>query len=534
MGIEPCSLRDSKAILIWKKSDWSMSHNAKQQVSFSSSLEENMEVVKRELGNSTDLVTRTVRMEAIGQIEVGILYTEGLVDKSLISNFMESLMVHAHKREIPSDEALADEPLSLIKDFMLTMGGVELLDDFDELFNAVLTGDTVLLVEGCTQGFIVNTKQWEDRGVQETSVQTVVRGSREAFSESLRTNTALVRRRINNRHLWLETKQIGKMTQTKVSVMYIKGVADENVIAEVQRRLNRIDIDGILESGNIEELIQDAAFTPFPTIYNTERPDSVAAGLLEGRVAILVDGTPIVLLVPAIFVQFFQSPEDYYQRSDFGLLRMLRLLSFFIALLGPSIYVAITTFHQEMLQTNLLMSIAAQREGVPFPAAVEAMLMELTFELLREAGVRMPRAVGSAISIVGALVLGEAAVQAGLVSPATVIVVSITAITSFVFPSFSMSIPIRMLRFGLMALAASFGLIGVFVGLIALCLHLCTLRSFGVPYMSPLAPLNLADQRDTLLRLPIWMMHTRPYFLRPKNSIREHDNKPNPPRESVH
>ncbi|MEJ8545965.1 spore germination protein [Brevibacillus borstelensis] len=504
-----------------------MENRGSQAAPFFCSLDENVEEVKRELGNSSDLVTRKIRMKAVDEVEVCILYTEGLVDKVLISSFMESLMLHAGKRDILSHETEAG-PLSLIKGFLLTIGGVEEVYDFDALFNAMLTGDTVILVDGFSQGFIVNTKQWEDRGVQETSVQTVVRGSREAFSETLRTNTALVRRRINNRNLWLETKSIGKMTQTKVAIMYVKGVADEAVVAEVRQRLDRISIDGILESGNIEELIQDETFTPFPTIYNTERPDSVAAGLLEGRVAIIVDGTPVVLLAPAVFVQFFQSPEDYYQRADFGILRILRLISFFIALLAPSIYVAITTFHQEMLQTNLIISIAAQREGVPFPAAVEALLMEFTFEILREAGIRMPRAVGPAISIVGALVLGEAAVQAGLVSPATVIVVSITAITSFVFPSFSMSIPIRLLRFGLIALAASFGFIGIFIGMIVLCLHLCSLRSFGVPYMSPLAPIDLSDQKDTLLRFPIWMMHTRPHFLRQKNIVRDQNNKPKP------
>ncbi|MFS0554992.1 spore germination protein [Brevibacillus sp. 179-C9.3 HS] len=502
-----------------------MIDTGKQSAFFLCSLDENLEKVKKELGNSTDLVMRQVRLEAVDQILVGILYTEGLVDKNMISSFLESLMIHARKTEIPIEAEREVEPLLLMKDFLLTIGGVEEVYDFDHLFDAILTGDTVILVDGCSYGFIVNTKQWEDRGVQEASVQTVVRGSREAFSENLRTNTALVRRRINNRNLWLETVQIGNMTKTKVSLMYIKGVVQESVVAEVKERLGQIQIDGILESGNIEEMIQDHTFTPFPTIYNTERPDSVAAGLLEGRVAILVDGTPIVLLVPAVFVQFFQSPEDYYNRADFGILRILRLISFFIALLAPSLYVAITTFHQEMLQTNLIMSIAAQREGVPFPAAVEALLMEFTFEMLREAGIRMPRAVGPAISIVGALVLGEAAVQAGLVSPATVMVVSITAITSFVFPSFSMSIPIRLLRFGLMALAASFGLIGVFVGMIALCIHLCTLRSFGVPYMAPLAPVNLADQKDTLLRIPIGMMHTRPHFLRQKNSVRERNRK---------
>lgn len=491
-------------------------------------LDENIERVKTSLGNSSDLVTRKIRIGTVGQMEVGILYTEGLVDKMMISNLMETLMLHAKRLDLYEQIATDGDAVQLLKEFVLTIGGIEDITDFQTLFDSLLTGDTVILLDGYPNGFSANTKQWEDRGVQEASVQTVVRGSRESFSENLRTNTALIRRRINDPNLWLETRQIGKVTKTKVAVMYIHGIASDPVVQEVYRRLDRISIDGILESGNIEELIQDETFTPFPTIYNTERPDTVAAALLEGRVAILVDGTPIALLVPVVFTQFFQSPEDYYQRSDFGVLRILRAISFFIALLAPSLFIAITTFHQEMLPTTLIMSIAAQREGVPFPAAVEAFLMEFTFEMLREAGVRMPRAVGSAISIVGALVLGEAAVQAGLVSPAMVIVVSITAITSFVIPAYNMSIPVRFLRFLLMALAASFGLYGVFVGLIAISLHLCSLRSFGVPYMSPLAPMNLRDQKDTIFRFPIWMLHRRPSFMEQKNDVREQTREPQP------
>ncbi|MED4797818.1 spore germination protein, partial [Priestia megaterium] len=265
--------------------------------------------------------------------------------------------------------------------------------------------------------------------------QTVVRGPRDSFTETLRTNTALIRRRIKSPKLWIESQQIGEFTKTDIALVYIDGIADEQVIQEVKERLSKIDIDGILESGYIEELIQDEDYTPFPTMHNTERPDSVAAGLLEGRIAILVDGTPFVLMVPALFIQFFQAAEDYYQRADIStLIRLMRYMAFFLALLTPSAYIALTTFHQEMLPFALLISIAAQREGVPFPAIIEAFIMEITFEILREAGVRLPRAVGSAISIVGALVLGEAAVQAGLVSPAMVIVVSITAISNFVSP----------------------------------------------------------------------------------------------------
>jgi spore germination protein KA len=290
--------------------------------------------------------------------------------------------------------------------------------------------------------------------------------------------------------------------------MYINGLVKDDVLKKLNERLGNISIDGILESSYIEEFIQDETYTVFPTVNNTERPDVVAAALLEGRVAIFVDGTPFVLLVPGLFTQFLQSPEDYYHRSDFGLLRLLRYLAFIISLLAPALYIGITTFHQEMIPTSLLISLAGQREGIPFPAFIEALLMEVTFELLREAGIRMPRAVGTSISIVGALVLGQASVEAGLVSPAMVIIVSITAITGFIFPSFEIGISIRILRFAFMGLAASFGFFGIIIGLIALVLHLCHLQSFGVPYMTPFAPFQAKEQRDNIVRVPWWQMYS--------------------------
>ena len=396
----------------------------------------------------------------------------------------------------------------------------------DDALLHVLSGDTVLFLEGYQTCIVASTRGWRDRAVSEPQSQTVVRGPRDSFTETLRTNTALIRRRIKSPKLWIESQQIGEFTKTDIALVYIDGIADEQVIQEVKERLSKIDIDGILESGYIEELIQDEDYTPFPTMHNTERPDSVAAGLLEGRIAILVDGTPFVLMVPALFIQFFQAAEDYYQRADIStLIRLMRYMAFFLALLTPSAYIALTTFHQEMLPFALLISIAAQREGVPFPAIIEAFIMEITFEILREAGVRLPRAVGSAISIVGALVLGEAAVQAGLVSPAMVIVVSITAISNFVSPVYDMAIAVRMLRFILMVLAATFGLFGIILGLILMILHLCSLRSFGVPYMTPMAPFVKRDQKDVLIRRSIKKMKTRPKLINEKNISRQKTQK---------
>lgn len=464
----------------------------------------NIQRIRHDLGGSDDLVIREIRSETSGLTMAAIVYTDGLVDEHAINHFvMQSLSLNWLTGEEPAGPNAIPDAVRLMESFAVSAGSVHTIRDFNELYDAMLSGDVVVLLTGHTFAYAIDVKGWKERGVTETSNQTTVRGPRESFSESLRTNTSLIRRKIKNPNLWMETCTIGRVTKTCVTVMHMHGIAKEGMLQEVRKRLNSIEIDGILESGNIEEFIQDTTYTFFPTIINTERPDTVASHLLEGKVAILVDGTPNVLIVPAPFVAFLQSPEDYYQRADFSsMLRLLRYLSAFISVLAPSLYIAITTFHQEMLPTALLISLASQRENVPFPAFIEALAMEVTFEILREAGLRMPRAIGQAVSVVGTLVIGQAAVEAGIVSAAMVIVVSITAISNFTFPAYNMSITSRMLRFLFMMLAASFGLYGIILGLFALLLHMSSLRTFGEPYMSPFAPIVVGKQKDTLIRLP--------------------------------
>ncbi|MFD2442841.1 spore germination protein [Bacillus sp. CGMCC 1.16607] len=496
------------------------------------SLKENVQYIKQILGNSSDIVIREILIGKEKSIAAGIIYTDGMVDTNSIQNFiLESLMldIDSYQNQMISSY---QSVLQVLKSRILAVGDIKDVTEFGTLFTSLLSGDAILLLDGYVQGFIISMRGGETRGIMESTTETVIRGPKEGFTENLRFNTALVRRKIKTPHLWIESKQIGRLTKTDVAIMYIDGIVNDKVVKEVHKRLDRIDIDGILESGYIEELIQDETYTPFPTIYYSERPDVIAAELLEGKVAILVDGTPIVLVVPALFVSFIHAAEDYYQRSDIStLIRLLRYLSIFIALLGPSLYIAITTFHQEMLPTGLLIGLAAQREGVPFPAFIEALMMEGAFEILREASLRMPKAIGSAISIVGTLVIGTAAVEAGIVSAAMVIVVAITAISSFILPSLAMSMSIRILRFPMMGLAASFGLFGILIGFIALILHMCSLRSFGVPYMSPFGPFIHDDIKDTLIRKPLWKMTSRPRLISQKNIRREHSPAPKPPRK---
>jgi spore germination protein KA len=391
-----------------------------QNESLSQELKMNIDRIKSELGNSKDIIIREFQIG--GKIEAAIAYTDGLSDQTMISSsIMKSLLNLQDQAVIQDMDRGIDQIVQIAKAQLLTFGEVKDISDWQKLFSALLSGDSILLFNGCNKAISAATKGGETRGVTETSTQSVVRGPKEAFSESIRTNTSLIRRKIKSSKLWLEERTIGEITQTDVDIMYIKGIANDDIVQEVRNRLDRIQIDGILESGNIEDLIQDEVWTFFPTVFNSERPDVIAAGLLEGRVAILIDGTPFVLLVPVEFVSFLQSAEDYYQRFDIGtFLRILRFGSFFIALLLPSLYVAIATFHQEIIPTSLLLQLAAQREGIPFPPIVEAFLMEIVFEVLREAGIRMPNAVGKTISIVGALVIGQSAVEAGIVSPAMV------------------------------------------------------------------------------------------------------------------
>lgn len=495
---------------------------AESKIPLHTILQENIKQIKETLGNSTDIVIREVDIGRSGNLSIGIIYTDGLTDQKAITDFiMESLMFDLNRTRFDKENQPSSDVVQIIKDYALTIAGVSDVNDYKTLYHSVLSGDTIILVDGHSKGIAASTRGWKDRGVTEPSAETVVRGPREAFSESLRTNTALIRRKIKDSNLWLETMQIGRITETDVAMMYINGIVSEEIVTEVRTRLKQIDIDGILESGYIEELIQDDTSTPFPTVYNTERPDVIAAELLEGKVAILIDGTPFALIVPALFISFLHSAEDYYQRSDISsLVRIIRYIGIFFTLLGPSLYVAITTFHSQMLPTSMFISIAAQREGVPFPAFAEALLMELAFEILREAGLRMPRTIGTALSVVGTLVIGQAAVEAGLVSAVMVIIVSLTAISSFVFPAYSMASAFRILRFPMIGLAATFGLFGIIIGLFALILHLCSLRSFGVPYMSPLGPFIPVDQKDAILRFPRWALLSRPRLINQKNPIR--------------
>ncbi|SET37067.1 spore germination protein [Paenibacillus sp. NFR01] len=491
--------------------------HAKTPARLTLSLEESLASILGGLGDSPDLKTRRLRIGGDPSVEAAIVYFSGLSNSDTVNQFIIGSLLGVSGEMVEAGRITGQELPEVILDRALEIGEAVMEEKWNDIALALLCGDSIILLDGHDKAIICETKGGETRAVSEPTSQLVVRGPKDAFVESVATNISLIRKRIKSSRLRLEYMKIGSDTHTDVAIVYMKELAGEELIQEVRERLGSIRINEVLESGYLEELIQDKTFTPFPTIYNTERPDVASANLLEGRVVVIVDGSPFVLILPAVFTQYFQSPDDYASRFDIAvLMRIVRYISFLVLILGPSVYIAMTTYHYEMIPTTLLISLLAQRENVPFPAFVEALLMEMAFEILREAGLRMPRVIGQTVSVVGALILGQAVVEAGIITPIMVIVVALTGIASFAIPAYDMAIAGRIIRFAFLLLAGMFGFYGVILGLIVLVAHMNSLRSFGVPYLSPFVPISVKGQKDTILRLPMWMMesHKSPQQMR--------------------
>ena len=464
----------------------------------------NTDYLVRRFGASSDFIVKSITLPWFkDEYAIILCYLETLVDQDRLDRMMDAVMAVGHMANDgnPRKPSTTGELLAYVQHTLLSSVESEMTTDMQQIEKAVLIGRAVMIA-GNHALILLHTDGSNHRAVEEPSTQTVVRGPRDGFTETLKTNISLVRKRIRHPDLRVEIVQMGSKTNTYVAIMYMHNVVDSTALDQLRSRLSKVNTESVLESGYIEEWIKEPNFTPFPTVFNTERPDVTASGLLEGKIAVIVDGTPFVLLAPALFVQFFQAAEDYYHPALFSILRTLRFVAAFGALLAPAVYVAVTTYHPDMIPTTLLISLMAQREGIPFPAFIEAMIMEVTFEVLREAGVRMPKMIGQAISIVGALVLGEAAVQAGLISAAVVIVVAFTAITNLMIPAISMGNTVRLLRFLFMIGGALFGLYGIFIGITILFIHLSRQQSFGIPYLFPVAPFSATAMRDTFFRMP--------------------------------
>ena len=489
----------------------------------------NLNSIQKEFNNSPDLIIRRFSFGAQPQGQGAVVFIDGLADKKQVEwSILRPLML---MEGAGPEKANVVDRLEYMELNLITVGEIKRLYRLDQVVAAVLSGETVLMIDGTAAGLAIATPGWEKRSVNQPDSEVIIKGPRDGFIETLRTNTALLRRKLGDPRLTLETLSVGTRTKTDVCIAYLQDIADPKLIKEIKQRLNRINTDGVLSAGSLEEFIEDAPLSFFATMGYTERPDVVSAKLLEGRAAVFVDGTPVVLTAPFLFIENFQSPDDYTFKPFFGtLIRWARYLAFLISILLPAAYVALVSFHQELIPTQLLITTAAAIEGTPFPVVIEALVMGLVFEILREAGIRLPRPIGQTVSIVGALVIGEATVSAGLVGAPLIIVVAFTAITSFVTPTLVQETTI--IRFALTILSGFLGAFGITIGLLAILVHMASLRSFGVPFLSPITPLNLRDLgQDVLIRAPWWAMYTRPKVIGSQNRVRQDFySKPGPTR----
>lgn len=481
----------------------------------STHLEETVTELDRRFKDCGDVVRR--ELDISGR-KVYVAYIDSMIDREMVEG--EFLWDMMYKMGPLPEKNIA---VFLQKNAVATVD-TKTVDALEDAILEILSGNTAIFFDKSVEALIISSKKFPSRGVQNAESEVAVRGPKDSFTESMRTNTVLIRRRIRDTRLKTLQSRIGVRSQTDVTMMYMEGIARPEIIADIQKRLNGFQIDGIFDCGSLEQLTEKAWYSPFPQFQTTERPDKAASALMEGRIALVMDNSPMVLLLPTTLNCFFQAADDYYNR--WGIVCFVRILRYAAALIAmtlPGFYIGVACFHPEMLPTSLELSFAASRMGVPFPIPVEVILMELAFELLREAGIRLPGPMGSALGIVGGLIIGQAAVDANIVSPIVVIVVALTALASFTIPNEGFASAFRLVKFYLILLASFLGVYGVILGMLTVLIHLASLTSFGIPYLMPYVAVKADENRDFqdgLIRMPLFKIKKRPIFSQRSQRIR--------------
>ncbi len=467
------------------------------------------------LPRNKDLIIRDFEVGGDDPAAALLVYMEGLVDGTKLDRFVLAPLMSA------TGPLYDGDTIDLLMKRTIPNGQVRRINTFKDLQDGVNIGDTVLIVDGLADAVVIETKGWEHRGVDAPKTEQTVRGSLAAFSENLRVNTGLVRSMLHSSDLVTELIKIGSRGRLNCAFMYIDSIANPTLVAEVRRRLQGIETDYIADSAELAQFIEDSPTILFPQTLSTERPDRVVTHLTEGRVALILEGNPFAQILPVSFFSFFHSAEDFSVKSGIAnFMRVLRLFGALISTVLPSLYLALSYFHPEAIPSELLLAVAGSRENVPFPAWFEVLVMEISFELVREAGVRIPGLLASTIGIVGAIILGQAAVAARIVSPIVVVLVAITGLASFTIPEYRMSSAVRIIRFILFIVATTFGLVGIAMALLALAALLCGMKSFGMPYLVPIAPRTIANY-DVVLRGQVYSQEQRPDALGTKDRRRQ-------------
>ncbi|NLN65858.1 MAG: spore germination protein [Clostridiaceae bacterium] len=478
----------------------------------------NSGTVKEILQVNSDVAVRNLFAYGNEKYPVTMVFVDGLANITLID---ESILKPITRRNMPDGDPDIHKIFEDIEHGTFHHVIQKTRENLSDCIQDILDGSVALIFDQVEKAITFDVKEYEKRSITEPTGENVIKGAKDSFIENLRTNTATVRRKVRNSNLVIEETQIGRQTITRIAVVYLKDIANRHTIEKIRKRINSISTDGVLTSGVIEENIIDRKYSPFPQVVYTERPDKFCANIVEGRIGIIVDGFPLSFILPVTLESFVQAPEDYSQNFIVSsVIRFMRFLLILVTLLLPGLYVSITTFHHEMIPTELALVITSSKQGVPFPSFVEVIFMLIAFEVLVEAGLRLPKTIGQAVSIVGAVVVGEAAVQARLVSPTVVVTIATTAIASFTMPNQDFSNALRLWRFIFVVLSSMAGLFGLSLGGILLLDHLSSMEVYGISYLSPLAGEDEIQLQDSIFRFPYRFQKNRPVSLRAKNKKR--------------
>lgn len=495
-----------------------------------SQIDANLKYIKAKYNTliNSDIITREFTLNTGSkQYKAFILYIDGMVDSQILNDFVLKPLMLKNKfcnnetSKIIVQKGKKSNIANFIQDCLIPQNNIKQQSSFKDIFSGVNSGNCALFVDTLSVGFDIDVKGFKQRSISKPENEIVIKGPHEAFVENMRTNTTLLRRFTNNENLIIENTKVGKITQTNCAICYIKDIANDALVAETKYRLNNLEIDSLLSAGELEQLLTDTNSLGVPKILVSERPDYAVKSLLQGRVIILINGSPYALILPAILIDFLTSPEDTNLKPQFAnFLKVVRIISSFFALLLPGLYIAITNFHREIIPTELLFSILSSRQSVPFPIIVEILIMEISFEIIREAGLRVPSPIGPTLGIVGALVLGQAAVSAAIVSPILIIIVAITGMSSFAIPDFTFSFHLRFFRFVFILLGFLAGFLGIGMGLFIYISSLCDLETFGVSYTIPYAP-AVNSKNNGFMLSPIWKREDRATYLATKKEKKQ-------------
>jgi len=476
-------------------------------------INERIAELKKSLGNTPNIVIKELLLGLEQPLEAAVIYIDGLVNNDIVDRDLLNPIMLQIKEDLSVKEQVAHY---LCKRYIAANTKIE--TDISEAVKLVKTGKTALIISGVQDIIVINSPGGTYRSIGEPENEIAIRGSREGFVENISTNISMIRRKIKDKGLVIENYTVGRSSQTGIALIYMGNIAEEKVIQRIRERIEAIDVDAVTGSGQVEQYIEYHGLTIFPQLMTTERPDKAVALIMEGRAAIIVEGTPFVSIAPSTFFDFFQAAEEYNERTIISsFIRALRVIATIIVITMPSVYLTLIKFNAELIPLNFITPIVKYRRGIALTPFLELLTLEIVIEILREGGIRLPTKIGQTLSVVSGIIIGDAAIKSQIVSPSSLFIIGIATASSFLIPNYDMALVIRFIKFPMLILANFLGIYGMAAGWFFLLAHLSALDSFGVPYFD----FHKTDLKDIFIRAPLEKMNKRPTFFTKKNLTRQ-------------